>query len=83
MTWEAEDAARIVGMYRAGVSIKDIARRFGTTTGAVTQLMRRKGAYRTLTRKVGKPLYAKTTRTVDVGDNISELFGNVERPAEK
>jgi transposase-like protein len=51
MTWETEDAARIVGMYRAGVSIKDIARRFGTTTGAVTQLMRRKGAYRTLTRQ--------------------------------
>lgn len=81
--WSEEDVARITGMYRAGISTKEIARRFDTTPAAIRKLTRRKAAYRTLTRKVGPPVYGKTTRTVDEGDNISELFGNVEHPAEK
>lgn len=80
--WPAEDLARIAGMYRAGVSAKEIARRFGTTPGAIKQLMARKGTYRTLTRKAGRLVPPRTTRTVDTGDNISALLGNIEREAE-
>jgi transposase-like protein len=80
--WPEEDIARIAGMYRAGIPIKEIARRFDTTPNAIHQLMGRKKAYRTLTRKVGKAAYGKTTRTVDQGDNVSALFGNAESEAE-
>lgn len=80
--WPAEDLARIAGMYRAGVPTKEIAHRFGTTPSAIKQLMVRRGAYRTLTRKVGHLVQPRTTRTIDTGDNVSALFGNIEREAE-
>ena len=82
MTWETEDAARIVGMYRAGVSIKDIARRFGTTTGAVTQLMRRKGAYRTLTRQP-IPRVPRKTHILIIQEGLKAHFEDPERESEK
>lgn len=80
--WSEEDVARITGMYRAGISVKEIARRFDTTPAAIRKLTHRKAAYRTLTRKMGKVPYGKTTRTVDQGDNVSALFGNAESEAE-
>lgn len=80
--WTEEDVARIAGMYRAGISTKEIARRLDTTISAVRALANRKKAYRTLTRKMGHAAYAKTTRTVDAGDNTSALFGNAESEAE-
>jgi transposase-like protein len=80
--WPEEDVARIAGMYRAGIPIKEIARRFDTTPNAIHQLMGRKKAYRTLTRKGGPVFHAKTTRTPDAGDNVSALFGNAESEAE-
>lgn len=80
--WPEEDVARINGMYRAGISTKEIARRFDTTTSAILNLVQRKGAYRTLTRKMGRAAYAKTTRTVDTADNVSEMFGNIDRQAD-
>ncbi len=80
--WPEEDVARIAGMYRAGMPIKEIARRFDTTPNAIHLLMGRKKAYRTLTRKSGPVFQRRTTRTADGGDNTSALFGNVESEAE-
>jgi len=74
MAWAPEDAARIIGMYRAGVPIKDIARRFGTTPGAVKQLMRRKGAYRTLTRQ-SFPRMPRKTHILIVQEGLNAHFG--------
>lgn len=82
MTWVAEDAARIVGMYRAGVPIKDIARRFGVTAGAITQLMRRKGAYRTLTRQ-SIPRVPRKTHLLIIQEGLNAHFEDPEREAEK
>lgn len=79
--WSEEDAARIVGLYRAGVATKEIARRFNTTPSAIRALVSRKHAYRTLTRKTGASAYARIKRTLDECDNLTAMFGNVEQPA--
>lgn len=81
--WPEEDVARIAGMYRAGMPIKEIARRFDTTPNAIHQLMGRKKAYRTLTRKGGPRFDAKTKHALDNRDDASAFLGNVEREAEK
>lgn len=81
--WPEEDVARITGMYRAGISTKEIARRFDTTPNAISLLMGRKGAYRTLTRKGGPMFHAKTKYALDTRDHASPFLGNAEREAEK
>ena len=81
--WPEEDVARIAGMYRAGIPIKDIARRFDTTPNAIHQLMGRKGAYRTLTRKGGPMFHAKTKHALDNRDHASAFLGNAKQEAEK
>lgn len=79
--WSEEDVARIVGLYRAGISTKEIARRFETTPAAIRKLTWRKAAYRTLTRTHGKQ--PKTLRASGADNNVSAFLGNVEQPAEE
>lgn len=75
--WPEEDVARIVGMYRAGVPMRDIARRFNTTPGAIKQLMQRKGAHRTLTRQ-SIPRVPRKTHILIIQEGLNAHFDDTE-----
>lgn len=79
--WTEEEIVQIAGMYRAGVSSKDIVRRFDTTPAALKELMGSRGIYRTLNRRPVSPDKRKRTLT-NARDNASEWLGNREQPAE-
>ena len=76
--WTDEEAATAVGMYRARLPVALIARRLSKSESAVRSFVRRKHAYRSLTREMGTCSIRRLGNTCDAysGDQAGEFLGH-------